>query len=127
MKTSCLFIACLLLFSCSSDTLPADIIPPEKMELLLWDQFRADAYTKEFLTKDSAKDVAKENRELQEKIFRKYKTDKTTFYKSYRYYLEHGDIMKTLMDSVMAKQSRAREKARMPDIFKLRRNEQNKK
>ncbi len=127
MKTSCLFIACLLLFSCSSDTRPADLIPPEKMELLIWDQLKADAFTKEFLGKDSTKDVAKENRELQEKIFRKYKTDKTTFYKSYRYYIEHGNMMKALMDSVMAKQSRAREKSRIPEIFKLKRNEQSKK
>ncbi|MEJ7610271.1 MAG: DUF4296 domain-containing protein [Ferruginibacter sp.] len=127
MKIPFLFFICVLLFSCSTKKMPADILPPEKMELLLWDQLKADAFTKDFLLKDSSVDAGKENRALQEKIFRKHKTDKNTFYKSYSYYLDHGDMLKNIMDSVIAKQGRVRERMRIRDILKLRENEQNKK
>lgn len=100
----------IILFSCSSDSRPADILPPDKMEKLLWEQIRADAFTKEFVAKDSSKNLSEENLALQQRVFRKYKTTAGIFYKSYDYYLQHNNMMKNLLDSVISKQIRAREK-----------------
>ena len=90
--------------------MPNDILSPDKMEKLIWEQMRADAYTANFILKDSSKDLKRENAILQEKIFRKYKTDKQTFYRSYKYYREHDKLMKDVLDSIIAKESRAHEK-----------------
>ena len=108
----CLGFICIsvILISCSKNRLPNDILSPDKMEKLIWEQMRADAFTANFILKDSSKDPKKENVILQEKIFRKYKTDKETFYRSYKYYREHDKLMKDVLDSIIAKESRAYEK-----------------
>ena len=114
MKCLCCLCACVILFSCSGNGLHNDILPPDKMEKLIWEQMRADAFTVNFITKDSSKNVKRENEILQEKIFQKYKTDKKTFYRSYKYYLEHDRIMKNILDSIIAKETRANDKAKEP-------------
>ena len=106
MKCLGCICACLILFSCSGNRLPGDILPPDKMEKLIWEQMRADAFTANFIAKDSSKDARRENGILQEKIFKKYKTNKETFYRSYNYYIEHDKIMKDILDSVIAKETR---------------------
>ena len=123
-----IIIACCMFTSCNSKKVPAGILPPEKMEPILWQQMKADAFTKEFVSKDSSKDPASENLILQEKIFKQYETDKNTFYKSYRYYLAHEDLMKALLDSVISKEGtgRNRDRDKLHKILKLRQNEQSK-
>ena len=90
----CVASAFSLLFGCSSKKLPRDVLPPDKMSAVLWDEMRADAYTSVFLLKDTAKNAAVENIRLQQEIFQKYHTDKETFYRSYEYYINHGEVMK---------------------------------
>jgi hypothetical protein len=105
MKILYVIIICVLLFSCSDNNLPKDILPPAKMEILLWEQMRADAFTKEFISKDSTKNLANENNKLQQKIFAKYKVEEAVFYDSYAYYLKHGELIAPLLDSIIAKQT----------------------
>ena len=106
MKCLCCICACVILFSCSNNGLPSDILAPDKMEKLIWEQIRADVFTVNFIAKDSSKNAKYENGILQEKIFLKYKTDKKTFYRSYKYYTEHDKIMKDVLDSLIAKETR---------------------
>ena len=125
MKTFCRIFACTILVSCSSGQTPAGILPPDKMEEVLWDQLQADAFTTTFVTKDSTKNLQQVNLELQQKIFQKDHTDKELFYRSYEYYLNHGELMRDLLDSMIAKQSGLREKQRMKEMIKIRKqNEQ---
>lgn len=98
------------LFSCAGNKIPPDILPPEKMEKLLWEQMRAEVFTKNFIAKDSAKNISQENLLLQQKIFQKYKITAASFYKSYDFYLQHDGMMKDILDSIMAKEQRGREK-----------------
>ncbi len=127
MKASCCIFACIILVSCSSEQTPAGILPPDKMERVLWDQLRADAYTTTFVSKDSTKNQQQVNLELQQKIFLKDHTDKESFYRSYRYYLNHGEMMRDILDSMIAKESGLREKQRIKEMIKTRQqNEQNK-
>jgi hypothetical protein len=115
------------LVSCSKKKAPGDILPPDKMEQVLWEQMKADAFTKEFIARDSSKDPVKENLILQEKIFQKYHTNRESFYKSYEWYLAHDEQMKDILDSVIAKQGRNRERERTRKYLKLRNYEQSKK
>lgn len=97
-------------FSCSDNNLPRGIISQEKMELLLWEQMKADAFTKEYISKDSSKNLVEENLKLQQKLFTKYKVDKKDFYQSYQYYLTHDALMKDILDSIVSKQTRMHQK-----------------
>jgi len=127
MRAFLSFFLLTVLISCSKKKANADILPPDKMEQVLWEQMKADAFTKEFLARDSSKDPVKENLILQEKIFQKYHTTRESFYKSYDWYLAHNDQMKDILDSVIAKQGRVRERERTRKFIKLRNNEQAKK
>ena len=88
----------------------------------MWEQMRADAFIKDYLARDTTKNLARENLLLQDKIFKKYKTSGEVFYKSYDYYLKHDFMMKNLLDSIIAKEVRANEKAK--DTLKLKKNGQ---
>ncbi len=97
-----------MMLSCNSN-LPSGILEQEKMESILWEQMQADAFTREFVVKDTTKKMNEENLNLQQKIFAKYKTDKETFYKSYKYYLNNNEILKPLFDSIVSKQTRQKQ------------------
>jgi hypothetical protein len=131
MKYLIFIIVSVVLFSCSDNNLPRGILSQEKMEIILWEQMKADAFTKEFISKDSSKNLAIENIKLQQKLFIKYKIDKEDFYKSYQYYLKHDALMKDVLDSIVAKQTRIHQKEfeqkmsgkrvnNYEDIFKLK-------
>ncbi len=113
-----IFIALMLvamLVSCNGN-LPNGILGQEKMESILWEQMQADAFTREFVVKDTSKKMNEENLKLQQKIFAKYKTDKETFYKSYKYYLSNKDILKPLIDSIVSKQTRQKQEGFIKQI-----------
>jgi Domain of unknown function (DUF4296) len=131
MKHLFLIIIAIVFFSCSDSKLPRGILSQEKMEVLLWEQMKADAFTKEYISKDSSKSLVEENLKLQQKLFAKYKIDKEEFYKSYQYYLNHDALMKDILDSIVTKQTRIHQKefeqkmsgkriGDYEDIFKLK-------
>jgi len=86
---------------------PDNVIPPDKMQDVLWDYMRADAYAAEVLRKDSTKNDTLENIRLQQMIFSKYQITRTDFDRSYEYYVAHPKVMNTILDSISAKQNRA--------------------
>ncbi len=131
MKYLFFIIITVVLFSCSNNNLPKNILSQDKMEMILWEQMKADAFTKEFISKDSSKNLVEENIKLQQKLFAQYKIDKENFYKSYQYYLKHDALMKDVLDSIVAKQTRMHQKEfeqkmsskrvnEYEDIFKLK-------
>ncbi len=94
----------ILLSSCgNNDELPSGILKPEKMQAVLWDVIKAEAFTAEFIKKDSTKNAAEENLKLQQQIFAIHKVTKAEFYKSYDYYKEHTPVFKQMLDSMIAK------------------------
>ncbi len=122
MKGICLILFSLILFSCTKSRVPKDILPPDKMEKILWDQMRADAFLKDYLSRDTANDLKRENMILQNKIFLKHQTTAKDFFKSYDYYLQNDFLIKNLLDSILAKEIRANEKEK--ESQKIKRNEQ---
>lgn len=93
-------------------------IPPEKMELLLWDMNRAGIYAHDYIGMDSTKNDSIELKAMRDAILEKYKVTEKEYDLSYQYYLNHPDQMVAIIDSIQArskKQTRAMEKIFRPE------------
>ncbi len=120
MKIPGLIFACMILASCSAKKVPDNVLPPDKMGPVIWDAMQADAFTREFISKDSTKNLQQEGNKLQEKIFQKYHIDRETYLRSYRWYSDHGDMMRDMLDTITARESRIRQKERIEETLKLK-------
>ena len=95
-----LLAAMFICYSCRhKPELPPDIIPLNRMKMLVWDMEMANqnAADKFMEQKDSQR---MEATSLYQQVFMKHKTNKADFYKSFTYYESHPDILKVLFDSV---------------------------
>ncbi|MDB5192165.1 MAG: hypothetical protein JWQ96_1728 [Segetibacter sp.] len=87
------------LLSCSSQ-IPKDIIPPDKMKVVLFDMIRADEFLNNYVFNDTSLNKKQETTLMYEQVFKIHKTNKEQFYKSYIYYQQNPDKNKALYDSV---------------------------
>ena len=112
MKYLIPLVLLIIFLSCSGkNDLPAGVLQPGKMQEVFWDYIRADVYTTNFTTHDSARNEAIENLKLQDRIFKMHHVTKEEFYKSYMYYSNHKELMTAIIDSMVAKQKRIRPKS----------------
>lgn len=118
MKRIIIILSCIAFFSCNGNKMPAGVLPQPKMEEVLWDYVCADIYATDF-AKDSLTSRADIQAGLRKSVFQKHKITQETFSKSYKYYEEHGNLMQALLDSVVAKQSRIKEKERTRNLKTL--------
>ena len=116
MKIFFLFLLSLFLLSCKQND--KEILSSDEMENILWELTQADIFTQDFISKDSSKNLTLENLKLQQKIFAKYKTNKKVFYRSYEYYIKREELLKPILDSMVLKNGRIREKLRLKKIIK---------
>lgn len=95
--------------SCSNnDTIPDGVLKPEKMQAVLWDVIKAEAFTTDYIKKDSSKNTNAENLKLQQQVFAIHKVSKADFYKSYDYYQDNAVQFKKIVDSMIAQAERNR-------------------
>src|SRR6185295_4458215 len=106
----CLLALLFSVYACSDKQyIPADVIPKEKMEKVMWDMIVADRYSALFLAKDSAKiNVKTETLKLYEQVFQINKISKEEFLKSFNFYLSRPDIGKVIFDSLAVRTARQR-------------------
>ncbi len=76
------------------------------MQEILWDVFRADALAQQSVKNDSTKIVSEENSTLTRKVFSIHGITKDQFDKSYAYYSQHPDVMRTVLDSISTQKTR---------------------
>jgi len=101
------FACTVFLFSCGDkQAVPRGILKPAIMQKVMWDVLRADAFTFDFIKRDSSKRPEAENVKLQQQIFAIHKVSKEEFYKSYNFYKRHPDLMQPLLDSMINKATR---------------------
>lgn len=96
-----------LIAACGSkNKVPGNVLPPKKMEAILWDMMRADQLLADYvLNKDTAKDKDKESIKMYEQIFGFHKISKEEFERSFSYYRSNPERLKVIMDSIQNRKS----------------------
>jgi len=108
MKQLSIFIAVCLFTACASQNeIPKNVIGIDTMKTIIWDMAHADALAQAQFKKDTGTVKAK-TISLYQQVFRIHGIDKEIFYSSYRYYQEHPDKNKILMDSLTSYAGRKR-------------------
>ncbi|MBS1621341.1 MAG: DUF4296 domain-containing protein [Bacteroidetes bacterium] len=107
-----------LLFSCSeNEKIPNGIIPEKKMAGILWDLFRADEFLGAYVWRtDSTLNQNDESIRYYKEIFQLHQTSKEAFLKSFSYYKEHSNLMRSLLDSLIAGKTGINEELEPPKI-----------
>jgi Domain of unknown function (DUF4296) len=92
----------MLLTGCKSrNTVPRGVLPPDKMEAVMWDMMRADQFLVDYVfNRDTAKNNKTETLKLYQQVFAIHKIDKETFQQSFAYYQAHPDLLRSIMDSI---------------------------
>lgn len=105
----------LLFCACNGDDeIPSHVLKPDKMQAVMWDIVRADVFTNEFIKADSTKDLLRENLQLQKKIFALNNISREQYYTSFEYYKNKPELMQAMLDTMIARVNRARNKAASP-------------
>lgn len=95
------------LISCGSkDEIPSIILKPDKMQAVLWDVIKAQAFTDQYIKKDTSKNMEKENLKMQQEIFAIHHVSKEEFYKSYDYYKINTGLLNQMLDSIIVQGER---------------------
>ncbi|HEY4286251.1 MAG TPA: DUF4296 domain-containing protein [Puia sp.] len=108
---ACLLVGVMLAVSSCSDknSVPAGVLPHEKMEAVMWDVIQSEQYSATYLAKDSAHvNLKLENLRLYDEVFRLHHVSREEFRKSYDYYMGRADLAQVLFDSLLAKGNRLR-------------------
>lgn len=99
----------ILWVACSSDKIPGNIIPPEKMKTIVFDLMKADTYVNNYVLKDTTLKSKEQHIRMYEQVFLIHKITKKDFYNSLTYYQQHPDVNKKLFDSTLSYANRQRE------------------
>jgi hypothetical protein len=104
----CALFIVIMVASCSKkDKVPKGILPPEKMEVVLWDILRADEFLRDYmLSKDSTLNDTLESERMYERVYKFNKISREDFVKSFDYYRTHPALMKEVMDSLNANEQK---------------------
>ena len=108
-----LFLSALLIImviGCSKkDRTPRGVLSKEKMEDVLWDMMQADEFLKDHVLKSDSttSDTLVSSSGVYERVLALNKTTREEFDSSFNYYRRHPLLMKTILDSINAKQQSA--------------------
>jgi hypothetical protein len=104
-----LFIICLFLIgiiSCTREkSVPKDILPPAKMQAVLWDMISAGEFINAFVMYKDSIDKTEESLKRYGQVFQFHKVTKAQFDRSWLYYRRHPEKMKPILDSLSRKQA----------------------
>ena len=107
-----ILLTCLIL-GCAGKR-SSQVIPQPEMEKIIWEVMQVDEFAKDFLTRDSTKDIKKEKIRLFQKVFQLHDVTEKQFSSSYKYYAAQPEIIKVMFDSIAAQSQRQREYLYMP-------------
>lgn len=117
MRVLSLGVIIVFITSCTnSNSIPAGIIPKQKMEIILSQLMQSDEYANTLIIKDSTKKISTEKMRIYQQVFDLNKVSLKEFKESYQFYMAHPDITKVIFDSISARASRERASLYKPVI-----------
>ena len=115
MRSLAIFGLCFCLFACTDrKSVPAGIIEPDSMQVILKDVIMADQFATRYLLKDSLlkdsshRNVKVETLQLYETVFKLHKVSRKSFRNSMDFYYSRPDLLKTIFDSLAAYETKHR-------------------
>lgn len=105
-----LFLVYIFLSCNRKPEIKMEVLPFDTMKIVIWELLNADEWNNLQLQKDTTLRRAKNNLKLYQKVFAIHHIDKDNFYYSYKFYEEHPDKMKTLMDTLSSFSQKQKEK-----------------
>jgi hypothetical protein len=96
------FSACLVWVSCrNNEKIPSHILPPEKMQPVMWDMIRADQFLADYVfSRDTTLSRKEESIQLYREILALHGLTQEQFRESYYYYRSRPDLLRVIMDSL---------------------------
>ncbi|GAA4747734.1 DUF4296 domain-containing protein [Flavisolibacter ginsenosidimutans] len=101
-----LFLSLFFLFSCSGEV-PKGVLPPKKMEAVLYDVIRADEWVDFASLQDSTFRKFSKRTALYDSVFRLHSISKDDYRKSMSFYQGRPDLLKEILGSLKAKSDTA--------------------
>lgn len=86
----------------------ANILPPKKMQVVLWDYIRVDTYDAEIASKNKKIKDTLDNISRQNALFQHHKISKEVFQNSLAFYKNHPQEFLPILDSILTMQDRSR-------------------
>jgi hypothetical protein len=94
-------ISSILILACShKEKIPAGILPPEKMQSVLWDMIGAGEYITTFVAVQDSVDKELESLKMYEQVLRAHHTTRDQFKKSFSWYRSQPVLMRTMIDTL---------------------------
>jgi hypothetical protein len=120
-KRSILLVLSIILMSCGNkNSTPPGVLKPDKMQAVLWDIIRADAFTTLHIKTSVPGIATAEDAKLQKQVFAIHGLSKDDFYRSYDYYKAHAGLMRTVLDSMINKANREKINIIKPDSTRIK-------
>lgn len=98
----------LFLISCGNDV-PDDVLPPEKMQVVMTDMLLAEGFAENFLVMDSSKKREDWFAQEYSKVIAIHKISQEQFRNSLKYYKKHPELFKEVIDTVYQRGQRMRD------------------
>jgi len=92
-------ILCLFILSCQDKEQPKNMVPFDKMKVVLYQLMKADEYYTRSVSADTAMQFEKRNIQFYKQIFELNKVDRNDFYATLTYLQKRPIEFKELMDS----------------------------
>ncbi len=92
-------ILCLFILSCQDKEQPENMVPFDKMKVVLYQLMKADEYYTRSVSADTAMQLEKRNIQFYKQIFELNKVDRNDFYATLTYLQKRPIEFKELMDS----------------------------
>jgi len=92
-------ILCIFIFSCQVKEQPKNLVPFDKMKIVLYQLMKADEYYTRSVSADTAMQLEKKNIQYYKQIFELNKVDRNDFFETLTYLQKRPIEFKELMDS----------------------------
>ena len=102
-----LFLIFIIFISGCQPSVPKNVLPPSKMQYVLWDLIRADEMAQYYISFDTSFEKAAKSKEWYQTVFHVHHISKEDFKRSLQYYQDHPALLKKVLDTLQSFADRA--------------------